>query len=57
MLTDNSLVRSYDDVIVLQFLRRHTARCAIVDYVTQSVGHTVVLDLLFPVGKHGKWDN
>ena len=57
LVTDNRLVRSYDDVIALQFLRRHTTRCAIVDYVTQSVGHAVVLNLLFPVGKDGKWDN
>jgi hypothetical protein len=57
MLTDNGLVSSHDDVVVLQFLRRHTTRCTIVDSVTQSAWHTVILGLLFPVGKDGKRDD
>jgi hypothetical protein len=57
MLTDNSLVRRHYNVVLLQVLRRHTTGCTIVDGVTQSAWRAVILNLLFPVGKHRKWNN
>jgi hypothetical protein len=57
MLADDSLVRGYNNVILLQVLRGHITICTVVDDVTESVWHTVILNLFLPVGKHGKRDN
>jgi hypothetical protein len=57
MLTDDRLVCGYNNVMLLQDFRGHITIRAVVNDVTQDVWHTVISNLLFPVGKHRKRDN